>query len=144
MGRRIWKEFLAPRLKRMYGRVRDAGKIVGIHSCGDVDELFDDLIDIGLNLFNPFQPDVMDVYALKKKYQGRLAFHGGLSVQRLLPFGTPDAVRAETRRLICEIGRGGGYIFAPSHGITADTPVANMLAMFEELHGQREYARSAG
>ena len=48
-----------------------------IHSCGDVDELFDDLVDIGLNCFNPFQPEVMDVYEILPKYRGRLAFHGG-------------------------------------------------------------------
>lgn len=59
-----------------------------IHSCGDVDELFDDLISIGLNCFNPFQPEVMDVDSILKAYRGRLAFHGGLSMQKTLPFGT--------------------------------------------------------
>ena len=87
----------------MYGVVREAGKFVMIHSCGDVDELFDDLVAAGLNCFNPFQPEVMDVYALLPRYRGRLAFHGGLSTQKTLPFGTPDDVRAETRRLL-ELG----------------------------------------
>lgn len=70
MGYDIWKEFIYPRLKRMYGHVRAAGKYVMIHSCGDVDELFDDLIDIGLNSFNPFQPEVMDVYDILPRYRG--------------------------------------------------------------------------
>ena len=72
MGPRLWHKFIYPVIKRMYKEVRDAGKYVFIHSCGDVDELFDDLIDIGLNCFNPFQPEVMDVYALMKQYKGRL------------------------------------------------------------------------
>ena len=58
-----------------------------------MDELFDELIEIGLNCFNPFQPEVMDVEALLGRYRGRLAFHGGLSTQRTLPYGTPDDVR---------------------------------------------------
>jgi len=63
MGPTFWKEYILPQLKRMYGRVRDAGKFVMIHSCGDVDELFDDLIEAGLNCFNPFQPEVMDIHS---------------------------------------------------------------------------------
>lgn len=64
MGPQIWRGFIYPELKRMYGVVREAGKYVFIHSCGDVDELFDDLVSIGLNCFNPFQPEVMDVNML--------------------------------------------------------------------------------
>ena len=63
-------------------------------------ELFDELIEIGMDAFNPFQPEVMDIYALKKQYHGRLSFHGGMSIQRVLPFGTTSEVRQETRRLI--------------------------------------------
>jgi len=139
MGPRLWREFIKPRIQRMYARVREAGKIVSIHSCGDVDELFDELVELGLNLFNPFQPEAMDVYALKKKYHGQLAFHGGLSTQRVLPFGTPDEVRAETQRLIREIGRGGGYIFAPAHAVPGDVPLENILAFMEVLQSQPGY-----
>ena len=64
MGPTTWREFIYPQLKRMYAAVRAAGKQVMIHSCGDVDEVFDDLVAAGLNCFNPFQPEVMDVFAL--------------------------------------------------------------------------------
>jgi uroporphyrinogen decarboxylase len=122
----------------MYAAVRDAGKYVSIHSCGDVDELFDDLIGSGLNLFNPFQPEVMDVFSLVPRYRGRLAFHGGLSTQRTLPYGTPDDVRAETRRLL-DLGRAGGYIFAPAHAVEGDVPLENMLAFIEVIQSQPGY-----
>ena len=122
----------------MYSLVCDAGKFVFIHSCGKVDELFDDLIEIGLNCFNPFQPEVMDVFELMQRYQGRLAFHGGLSTQRTLPYGSVDDVRRQTRRLL-EAGANGGYIFGPAHAVEGDVPLENMLAFIETLHAQTGY-----
>jgi len=141
MGPKLWREFIYPVLNGMYAEVRAAGKYVFIHSCGDVDELFDDLIGIGLNCFNPFQPEVMDVAALMQKYRGRLVFHGGLSTQRTLPYGSVDDVRAETSRLL-EMGREGGYIFSPAHDVEGDVPLDNMLAFMELLLSQPGYLRN--
>jgi len=135
MGPGLWREFILPELKRMYGVVREAGKVVIIHSCGDVDELFDELIDAGLNCFNPFQPEVMDVEALLARYHGRLCFLGGMSTQRTLPYGTTDDVKQATRHLL-DLGREGGYIFAPAHDVEGDVPLENMLAFIEVLQGQ--------
>ncbi len=141
MGPKLWREFIYPVLKRMYYAVHEDGRYVFIHSCGDVDELFDDLIDIGVNCFNPFQPEVMDVPALLKQFRGRLTFHGGLSTQKTLPYGTVEQVRAETRRLL-EMGREGGYIFAPAHDVEGDVPLENMLAFIELIQGQSEYGNN--
>ena len=138
MGPKLWRQFIYPVLKRMYAVVHAAGKYVFIHSCGDVDELFDDLLGIGLNCFNPFQPEVMDVAALMERYRGRLTFHGGLSTQRTLPFGTLEDVRAETRRLL-KMGASGGYIFAPAHDVEGDVSLENMLAFIELVQDQPGY-----
>lgn len=135
MGPKLWRRFIYPVLQRMYSSVHQAGKFVFIHSCGDVDELFDDLIKIGVNCFNPFQPEVMDVMALLTNYRGRLAFHGGLSTQRTLPYGTVVDVVAESRRLL-DHGREGGYIFAPAHDVEGDVPLANMLAFIQVAQSQ--------
>jgi len=130
----MWRTFLKPRLARQYAAGKGAGKLVTIHSCGRVQELFPDLVEIGLDGFNPFQPEVMDVFELKRRYRGRLAFWGGVSTQELLPRATPDEVKAQARRLIREVGEGGGYIIAPAHAIPGDAKPENILALIEAVN----------
>lgn len=132
-GGRLWRRFIKPRLARMYGRVKQAGKAVLIHSCGRVQELFPDLIELGLDVFNPFQPEAMDPYEMKRQFGDRLSFLGGISVQQLLPFGTPQQIRDETRRMMDEVGRGGGLIIGPSHDMPGDIPIENMAAFIDTV-----------
>jgi len=136
MGPALWREFIKPRVAQMYARARTAGKHVCLHCCGDVREILPDLVEIGVSIFNPFQPETMDVYTTKKRYYGELAFYGGISVQHLLPHGTPDEVRRETRKLLAKLGEGGGYIASPSHAVPADVPPENLAALIEVLQNQ--------
>jgi uroporphyrinogen decarboxylase len=136
MGPKLWREFLKPRVRQMYDAVRRSGKRVFIHSCGKVDELFPDLIECGVSVFNPFQPEVIDVVDVKRKYGRELSFFGGISTQRTLPYGTPQETRDEVRRLIDQVGRDGGYIASPAHAIPADAKPENIAAMIEVLRGQ--------
>jgi len=138
MGYPLWKDFLYPELQRMYAVGKDAGKFVSIHSCGDVDELFDDLTAIGLNNFNPFQPEVMDVFGLMKQYRGKLCFYGGLSTQRTLPYGNTREVAAACDALLAA-GQAGGLIFSPAHSVEGDVPLANLQTMMERLQTQPGY-----
>lgn len=136
MGPKLWRQFIKPRIKQMYGLVKSKGKFVFIHSCGKVDEIFPDLIECGLDVFNPFQPEVMDVFEMKKKYGSSLSFYGGISTQRTLPYGTPAQVRDEVKQLLDVVGKNGGYIAAPAHDIPADAKPENTAAMIEVLQNQ--------
>lgn len=136
MGPKLWREFIKPRIKEMYGLAKSKGKFVFIHSCGKVDEIFPDLIECGLDVFNPFQPEVIDPFEAKRRYGDRLTFFGGISTQHTLAFGTVEQVRSEVRRLLEVVGAGGGYIAAPSHDIPWGSKASNIAAMIEVLQNQ--------
>ncbi|MCJ7673554.1 MAG: hypothetical protein MUO33_00195 [Sedimentisphaerales bacterium] len=136
MGIDLWREFIKPRIKEMYQLAKSKGKYVMIHCCGKVDELFPDLIECGLDIFNPFQPEVMDVFQMKRLYGERLCFYGGISTQRTLPYGTVAEVKDEVKRLIEVVGENGGYIASPAHDIPADAKAENIAAMIEVLQNQ--------
>jgi len=136
MGARWWRKFIKPRMAAMIALAKKKGKKAFLHCCGKVEEIFPDLVEIGLDVFNPFQPEVMDIFALKKEYQGKLSFWGGISIQRLLPFGTKEEVKREVQRILRELGQGGGYIAAPSHALPKDIPCENVLAMLEVIRNQ--------
>jgi uroporphyrinogen decarboxylase len=94
------------------------------------------LIECGLDIFNPLQPDVVDMdrRELKRRFGDHLCFHGSISIQKTLPFGTPDDVRCEVRERLETLAPGGGFIFCTAHNIQADTPLENIEALFDAYH----------
>ena len=138
MGPRHWRRFIRPRLERMYGEAKERGKRVFCHSCGDVRAVLPDLMELGLDCFSPFQPEVMHPGETKDLYGERLGFWGGISTQKTLPYGSPEDVRREVRSRIERIGRGGGYILAPAHDIPKDVPLENMLALLNAVREEEE------
>lgn len=136
MGPQLWREFILPRIRKMFARVKARDSLVFLHCCGKVQELFPDLIESGLDVFNPFQPEVMDVVEMKRLYGDRLSFYGGISTQRTLPFGSVEQTRDEVERLMSLVGAGGGLIASPAHAIPADAKAENVATMIDTLRNQ--------
>jgi uroporphyrinogen decarboxylase len=136
MGAPHWREFLKPRMKRVYERAKSAGKSVAQRSCGDIHELMPDLIEIGLDVYQTFQPEIYDVKAVKREFGRDLTFWGGISTQRVLPWVTPDEVKRVAREMMATVGEGGGYIAAPTHSIPGDVPPENIVALVEAFQSQ--------
>lgn len=134
MGPEAWRTFIKPRLARLYARIHAAGKYVSQHSCGDLREVMDDLAEIGLDIYQTFQPEIYGLdYA--RKLHGKITVWGGVSTQRDLPRRTPDEVRAITRELL-QAFPCGGLIAAPTHAIPGDVPPENVEAMLSVFQAQ--------
>jgi uroporphyrinogen decarboxylase len=129
----MYDDLIRPCHARIVAAAKKYGKKVMYHSDGALHPLIERLIDIGVDVLNPIQPNVLDMEPerLKKDFGDRLSFHGGIDIIDVLPKGTPDRVRAEAQRLISILGHDGGYILASSHHIQADTPLENILALYE-------------
>jgi len=136
MGPAIWRRFIQPRLARMYQMVKSKGLPLAIHSCGEITEIIPDLIELGVNALNPFQPEALDIYRLKRDYGDRLCFWGGISTQQTMPYGSPEDVRREVRERIRVFGQDGGYIVSPAHCLQKDVPLANVLAFLDAVKDQ--------
>ena len=135
MDPETWRRIIKPRIKYMFEEFRKVRSDIKIawHSCGSILPIIPDFIEIGLDILNPIQPLAhgMEPVYLKKTYGKDLVFFGGIDVQHLLPFGTPQMISDEVRRRIEILGKDGGFIVAPAHNIQPDTPVENILAFFK-------------
>jgi uroporphyrinogen decarboxylase len=137
MGPTLWRAFIKPRFARMVQRAASYGKTTLLHTDGDVTAVVPDLIEVGLTTLNPVQPDVMDIYQVKREYGRDIAFLGGVSVQHFLPDSTPEEVWAGVRRLIREVGTGGGFVIAPTHSLGSDIPPENLVVLMQEFVHQQ-------
>ena len=126
-----WRRLIKPRLKTLYDTVKEHGGLVFQHSCGHIEEIVPDLIEIGLDVLDPCQPAANDIFGWKRRYGDKLAFMGGLDTQSYLSFGTPDEVETAVGEVVSVMAEGGGYIAAPSHTITI--PEANREAMMRAI-----------
>jgi uroporphyrinogen decarboxylase len=130
----MWRRHLEPRMKRWCDFAHDRGLRVFYHTDGAAEPLIGPLIDCGIDVLNPVQHTCagMEPEGLKERYGDRVVFHGGVDNQHVLPFGSPEDVRAEVRMLRDTLGAGGeGFICCSCHNVQAGTPVENVLAMVE-------------
>ncbi|MCL5986346.1 MAG: hypothetical protein M1371_07245 [Actinobacteria bacterium] len=106
------------------------------HSCGSIVPIISDLVEIGVDILNPIQPTAKDMNPedLKKKFGAKLTFHGGIDIQHLLMKGEPSEIKEEVKKVVKILSENGGYIAAPSHNIQANTPVDNIMAVYETLN----------
>ena len=131
MSPAVWEEMIRPGERKEYDLVHAYGKDVWVHSCGNIEKVIPSLIEIGLDVLNPVQPEAMDLRRLKERYGERLAFWGGISTQQTLPYGTPEQVKQETRAVRDLMSQGGGYILSPAQAVQSDVPAENFLALLE-------------
>jgi len=129
----LWRRFFEPRLAKMFAKVKRAGRVVALHSCGNIEAILPDLINIGLDIYQTVQPEVYDLKKLKREFGRNLAFLGAISTQRTLPFVAPDELKCIVGNTIDIMAEGGGFIAGPTHRIPADVPVENVLALIETL-----------
>jgi uroporphyrinogen decarboxylase len=137
---KMWRKLIKPRLARLFEPIRAAGLPILMHSDGHIEPILPDLIEIGLNMYNPVQPEVTDFCWLRETFGQQLAYYGGVSTQTVMPFGTPDEVRAATFKAARELAPANtGLLIAPSHRMMSDIPMENVVALleaYEELEGK--------
>ena len=135
---KMLRKFIYPSIERFIAQGKRYGLRIMYHSCGAIRRLIPDLIEMGVEILNPIQTSAegMVPSELKAEFGEALTFHGGLDIQTVLSPGSPDDVRAEVRRLIADLGAGGGFILSPTNSIMPETPVENIVAMYKAAHSE--------
>ncbi|MBR5742294.1 MAG: hypothetical protein IKX85_00720 [Clostridia bacterium] len=138
MSQGLYGEWLKPRLKKVIDAARAVNPdvIVFYHSCGHVTELIPQLIEAGIDVLNPVQPECMDFREIFDRFGDRLSFHGTIGTQSVMPFGTPEEVRRKVFENLDIAGPRGGLYACPTHLLEPEVPVENVIAYVEAC---REY-----
>jgi len=140
MGPPMWRKYIKPAMAKMFEKVKSRGKYVILHSCGDLREILPEIIDIGMDVYNTVQPEIYDLKKLKREYGKDLTFYGGISTQQFLPTATLAESSDMAGSVLELMAKDGGYILSPTHAVTPDIPVENILAMIDvvrEFHNNR-------
>lgn len=132
IGPELFDEYIAPRLKKMADLAHQYNIKLLLHTCGNVESLIPRLIESGVDILDPIQPESMDPIEIKRKFGNNICLRGGISVQNVVTRATVEEVKIETRRIIEALKPGGGYILSPGHPVLQDDiPVENIIAMYE-------------
>ena len=129
-----WRQIMKPRWARVIAAARRVkGDIhVWYHSDGNIWDILDDLVEIGITILNPVQPECMDPFAVRRRLGRRLAFDGCVGTQTTFPFGTPETMRGVVRGLVSGLeGLSGGLMLSPTHVLEPEVPVENLTAFFD-------------
>ena len=131
----LFRSFLKPRYDILIHTAKTINKdlLIFFHSDGNPEAIIPDLIEVGVNILNPCQPECNDFDMLKKTYGKDLSFWGAIGIQELLPFGTRDDIRREVRHLKETLGSGGGLLLGPTHVIEPEVPWENLVVLYEAI-----------
>lgn len=137
MSRELYQAWIKPRLKKVVDAARAINPEVVIfyHSCGFVEPFIEDLIEVGIDVLNPVQPECMDFGEIHAKYGDRISFHGTIGTQTTMPFGTPEEVRAEVFKNLDIAGQKGGLLVSPTHMLEPEVPWENIKAYIQACRG---------
>lgn len=129
---KTWRRIVRPATERIYAAIQSKGIILIQHSCGKISPIFNDLVEMGADVWHPCQP-CNDLAQLKRDYGQQITFWGGIDSQFVLdrPGVTTEEVRSEVRLRIDEMAKGGGYIAGPSHSVPYDPDL--LFAMNDEI-----------
>lgn len=136
----VWRRLIKPSTQRIYDCLKDRNIIINQHSCGRIEDVFADMVEMGADIWNPCQP-CNDLASLKKQFADRITFCGGIDSQFVLdkPGVTAEDIRAEVRRRINELAHGGGYIAAPSHSVPYEQELIDAMNDEIEVYGRSIY-----
>jgi uroporphyrinogen decarboxylase len=131
----MWRQWLKPCWAKVWAAARAIKPDLQIwyHSDGNLEPIIPDLIEIGMTILNPVQPECMDPAKLKAQYGDQLGFWGCVGTQTTFPFGSPADMKQAVKGLIDTVGRGGGLLLAPTHTLEPDVPWENIVAFFEAV-----------
>ena len=135
MSPALWRRYLKPRMARIIAEAREIQPDLPVfyHSDGDCREIIDELIEIGVTVLNPVQPECMDPAEVHRRWGDRLALWGTIGIQHTLPFGTPREVRDEVKLRMDTVGREGGLVLGPTHMIEPEVPWENLTALYRAI-----------
>lgn len=131
----IFDEFFRPYYRELIDKAHSLGMHAWLHSCGNINKILPRFVEMGLDVIHPIQKYAMDEVAAAKEFGGRIAVWAGFDVQRIIPYGTPDDVRREVRHLMDTYARADGrFLLTAGNGITPDTPLESLAALYEEAY----------
>lgn len=141
MSPEIWREWLKPTIKKAIKAAKDIKPdlIAYYHSDGVIYDIISELIEIGVDVLNPIQPECMNPIKVKEMYGDRLSFWGTIGTQTTMPFGSSREVEEKAKLMIETVGKSGGLVIAPTHLLEPEVPWENVVAFVNAVKKYGKY-----
>lgn len=139
MSMEMYQQWIKPRLQKVINAAKSVNPdvLISYHSDGYIEPFIPELIEMGVDILNPIQPECMDFKEIHDKYGSQISFNGTIGTQRLMPFGTPEEIKEEVKRNLDIAGEKGGLFCCPTHILEPEVPWENVEAYAEACHEYR-------